>query len=87
MYNVYLQRFLVLCLCRGVEELLKWCPQLINASKDNGFTPVHIAAFGGHTDVVALLASHVRDYMTFDLMNAVILCVCVYVCVPACLTA
>ena len=67
MYTVYLQKNLVLCLCRGVEELLKWCPQLINASKDDGFTPLHIAAIGGYADVVALLASHVCYQMTFNL--------------------
>ena len=52
--------------CRGVEEILKWNPKLINIPRKDGFTPIHLAAIGGHTDVVALLASHVRTCTTLD---------------------
>ncbi|CAI8033704.1 E3 ubiquitin-protein ligase MIB2 [Geodia barretti] len=42
----------------GVEELMKWHPDLINKAKKDGFTPLHMAAVSGHTDIVSLLLSH-----------------------------
>jgi ankyrin repeat protein len=42
----------------GVEELMKWCPDLINVAKKDGLTPLHVAAANGYTDIVSLLASH-----------------------------
>ena len=50
----------IFTLCRGVEELIKWYPNTIDTAKKDGFTPLHIAAANGHTDIVSLLASHVR---------------------------
>ena len=44
---------------RGVEELIKWYPELINVSKKDGFTALHVAAINGYTDIVSLLALHV----------------------------
>ena len=49
----------------GVEEIMKWYPDLIKVAKKDGFTPLHIAAASGHTDVVSLLASHVRTCTLF----------------------
>ena len=39
---------------------MKRYPQLINVSKDDGYTPLHVAAVTNHADIVGLLASHVR---------------------------
>ena len=61
MYHVHC---IVICVytytCSGVEELMKWYPDLINKARKDGFTALHIAAVNGHTDIVSLLASHVK---------------------------
>ena len=45
---------------------MKWCPDLINVAKKDGLTPLHVAAANGYTDIVSLLASHVRRYAQQD---------------------
>ena len=49
----------------GMEEIVRHCPQHINARKDNDSTPLHVAVTNHHCDVVSLLASHVseRDFL------------------------
>ncbi len=44
----------------ALEELVRFHPELINVKKDNGSSPLHVAAANNHYDVVSLLASHVR---------------------------
>ncbi len=39
---------------------MRFHPELINMKKDNGSSPLHVAAANNHYDVVSLLASHVR---------------------------
>lgn len=44
---------------RGLEEFIRYHPQLINLQKDDGFSPLHIAAVNDHCDLVSFIASHV----------------------------
>lgn len=44
----------------GIEEILKWHPNLINVAKKDGVTPLHSAALEHHADVVSLLCSHFK---------------------------
>ena len=47
-------------LCSGMEELIKRYPQHVNLKKDDSFNPLMVAAANGYTDIISLLASHVR---------------------------
>ena len=46
-------------LCSGLEGILRFHPELINQPKDDGYTPLHIAAVNNFADLVSLIASHV----------------------------
>ena len=46
-------------LCSGLEEILRFHPELVNLPKDDGYTPLHIAAANNFADLVSLIASHV----------------------------
>ena len=37
-------------------------PDLINIMKDDGFTPLHLAATNDHLDVLTAIVDHVRMY-------------------------
>ena len=55
----------------GVEELVKRYPQYINDCKDDGYTPLHIAAANNHADIVALLAAHVSRYVSVLVLQTI----------------
>ena len=44
----------------GLEECLHFYPEQVNTTKDDGYTPLHIAAANNYTDLVSLIASNVR---------------------------
>ena len=46
-------------LSRGVKEFISRFPQHINLPKDDGYTPLHLAALNDNGDVVTLLAQEV----------------------------
>lgn len=48
-------------LCSGLEEILRFHPELVNLPKDDGYTPLHIAAANNFADLVSLIASHVSN--------------------------
>ena len=39
--------------------MILYYPELVNLKKDDGYTPLHMAAVNNHLDLTALLASHV----------------------------
>lgn len=41
-----------------VDELLRWCPELLEAEDCRGHRPIHHAAYHGHADVVEVLLRH-----------------------------
>ena len=43
----------------GLEEILRFHPELVNLPKDDGYTPLHIAAANNFADLICLIASHV----------------------------
>ena len=49
-------------LCSGMEEILRFHPELVNQPKDDGYTPLHIAAANNYADLVSLIASHVSKF-------------------------
>lgn len=45
-----------------MEEILRFHPELVNQPKDDGYTPLHIAAANNYADLVSLIASHVSKF-------------------------
>lgn len=45
--------------CRALEQFIRKNPDLINLRKDDGYTPLHLAALNDHLDVVTMLVDHV----------------------------
>lgn len=45
--------------CRAIDHFIRRFPTELNILKDDGFTPLHLAAFNNHIDVVTSLAEHV----------------------------
>ena len=41
-----------------VDELLRWCPEFLEAEDCRGHRPIHHAAYHGHADVVEVLLRH-----------------------------
>ena len=65
----------------GVEELMKWYPDLINKPRKDGYTPLHIVAANRHTDILTVLASHVcSQLVAYYCQYCRQIYYCVYVC-------
>ena len=47
--------------CRAVEQFIRKCPAHINIKKDDGYTPLHLAALNDHLDALTVLLESVRD--------------------------
>ena len=45
--------------CSGLEECLRFYPEQVNVPKEDGYTPLHIAAANNDCDLVSLIASSV----------------------------
>lgn len=41
--------------CRAVELILRKVPDLVNVKKEDGMTPLHVAAINGHRRVAEML--------------------------------
>ena len=49
--------------CRALEQFIRKDPDLVNFRKDDGYTPLHLAALNDHLDVVTMLIDHVSFMM------------------------
>jgi len=48
---------------RAVDHFIRRFPQHINLKKDDGYTPLHLAALNDHLDVVTVLADLVHLWL------------------------
>ncbi len=51
---------------KRVKLLLTVNPDLVNVQDVDGWTPLHMASFGGHTKIAALLLQHKADVNAQD---------------------
>ncbi len=49
--------------CRAVEHFNRRFVEHINLLKDDGYTPLHLAALNDHLDVVTAFAEVVSDWL------------------------
>lgn len=58
----------------GLEECLRFYPEYVNLTKDDGYTPLHLASANNYADLVSLIASNVSLSYTCTCVQLMVIC-------------
>ena len=50
----------------AIEQFMRFCPDLLNLPKDDGYTALHLSALNDHLDVLTALVEHVSFQFCAD---------------------